>query len=395
MYSVNIARLERNLRAAGEIGAGEGITRLALSPEFFCALDIVEAQMRDAGLATRRDKLGNLYGRRAGMDDSLPVIMAGSHLDTVRNGGLYDGNLGIAASIECINMMNDYKISTLHPIEIAALNCEEGNDFGGTFGSRVMMGKPDIYNDYILENLAKHGIGRDDLADCKRDKSGIKAFFELHIEQGGVLDDAGISVGIVSGIVGIVRYKITVVGEANHAGTTPMSKRKDALIAASKLICEMERISKSYSDPFVFTIGELNVSPGMCNIVPGKVDMVLEMRDLSNKTLSDFVERVKKIEISPMEISFEKAIDKPPVSMDPALVAMLEKICSENGIKHRTMPSSAGHDAKVMADYVPSAMVFVPSVNGISHNPDEFTEMKDIEVGTRLLFEALLRMAQP
>ena len=395
MIDINIERLRNNLDAVGGIGrtpAG-GITRLAGSKEYYEAAEILAARMRAAQLDVRMDSIGNVFGRREGLNPSLPAIMAGSHLDTVIDGGLYDGALGVCAALECAETLNDHGIETVHPLEVVSFDYEEGSELGGTFGSRAMTGAEDVRSPAVRSKLGEYGLSEGDLAACLRSPSGIRAFFELHIEQGAVLDELKIPVGVVDGIVGIVRYRINIRGEANHAGSTPMDRRRDALLAASRLLCRMKELSLRYPAPFVFTVGTFKVFPGAVNVVPGEVEMVLEMRDLSQQNMEAFIRDVESgaKELLPVEAQFSRIIDKPAVKMDASLMRILEESCREGGIPCRTISSGAGHDAKVMAGIVPSAMIFVPSVGGISHNPNEYTAEADIEKGTRVLLDGILR----
>ena len=249
--NINLERVKKNLLSLGEIGKNSegGITRLGFSHEYYEAARILEALMKEQGLEVEVDKIGNVIGRREGNQD-LPAIVIGSHLDTVKNGGLYDGCLGIIAGLECICILNDSKITTNHPIEVIAFNAEEGSEMGGTFGSRVMVGNQNLSEVNLSEKLDNYDLRIDDLKESIRDPKEIKAFLELHIEQGGFLDSNNLPIGVVNGITGITRYAINIKGEANHAGTTLMDMRKDAMTMAAKLITKINEISIGIGNPF-------------------------------------------------------------------------------------------------------------------------------------------------
>jgi hydantoinase/carbamoylase family amidase len=394
MMKVNKKRLRENVLKIGEIGKGEngGISRIAFSKEFDEASKILAFLMEEAGLIVLRDKIGNVFGKRSGTDNSLPTIMIGSHLDTVKNGGLFDGNLGIAAALECINILNENSKVTRHPIEIVAFNAEEGSELGGTLGSRSLCGLIDLEENRLSERLATYKLTIEDLKDTKRDIKDIKAFLELHIEQGGKLEKNRNSIGIVEGIVGITRYKFTVKGETNHAGTTPMSLRRDALTGAAKLILEIDYIARLAGDPFVATIGKMELFPGSVNVIPGRVEFVLEMRDLCQDKVDKVFEEIQTVaaSIEGVDVEYEIIIKKPPVNLDCKIINIIENVCRANYIRYQRMSSGAGHDAAAMAEKVQSAMIFVPSKDGKSHCPEEWTYWDDIETGTQTLLDTIV-----
>lgn len=393
---INKTRFMNSLRSIGEIGKinGGGITRLAFSNEYSIALDNLEKLMIDAGLEVKRDKVGNLYGKRPGMDKNLGSIMSGSHLDTVKNGGLYDGNLGIVAALEAINTLNDNNIQTKHSIEVVAFNAEEGSEMGGTFGSRVMTGRQSLEEKGIEEKLAIYNLTIDDVKDSIRNSDEIAAFLELHIEQGGYLENNNLNIGIVDGIVGITRYLVKIKGEANHAGTTPMNLRKDALVAASKMIIKIDEIAQSYGNPFVATVGAIEAFPGSVNVIPGEVHFWIEMRDLEQDKIIQAVERLKKYAntLNGFEVEFELNVDKPSKKTNEEINKVTEKVCLSKNIKYTVMSSGAGHDAKELVYKVPTSMIFVPSKGGISHSPKEFTDENDLEIGVEVLASTILEL---
>lgn len=395
--NINAERLMTTITEIGNIGAAaDGITRLAYSREYGQAAALLSQRMREAGLAVRMDGTGNLYGRRKGKMDDLPVILTGSHLDTVKNGGLYDGNLGICGALELIRVLNENDIWTQHPLEIVAFTAEEGDTYGGTFGSRVVTGLQDVDAPWLLAKLEENGVTRQDMIDSKRDMSKIAAFLELHIEQGGALEMNRKQIGIVSGIAGISRYRITVRGESNHAGTTPMALRKDALFAAAELIRQIDSISRLIGDPFVATIGVFGIKPGFINVIPGEVEMTLEMRDLEQSRIETAVSRIREAasKIENVRVDIQLAMEKPPVKTDVKIIRLMENICWERAISYQIMPSGAGHDAKALAQFIPAGMVFIPSAGGKSHCKEEFSTLNDIVRGTEVLLATVLALDQ-
>jgi len=255
-----------------------------------------------------------------------------------------------------------------------------------------MIGLQDPSEKALQSRLKNYDLTSADLKNSIRDIDKIKAFLELHVEQGVVLDRNEIPIGIVNGIAGITRYKIIVKGETNHAGTTPMNLRKDALTAAANLITKIEKIATSFTEPFVATVGKINVSPGAVNVIPGKVEMVLEMRDLEQDKIDLAIEKfkteAKKIENA--KIVFNKMIQKPPVETDNKIQNIIEKACNDNNISYKFMASGAGHDAKEIARKIPSGMIFVPSKDGKSHCPEEWTNWDDIYRGVEVLLNTIL-----
>lgn len=393
---VNSKRFMNNLKSIGEIGkeGDTGITRLAFSEEYYLALDQLEKLMLESGLEVKRDKIGNLFGKRPGKTPQAPSILVGSHLDTVKNGGLYDGNLGVIAALEVIDMLNDNNIETNYPVEIVAFNAEEGSEMGGTFGSRVMIGRQNLEEENLAEKLALYNLTIDDLKDSFRNPDEFAVFLELHIEQGGYLEKNNLNIGIVDGIVGITRYLITVKGQSNHAGTTTMDLRKDALVAASKMIVYINELAKSYPEPFVATVGKIEAFPGAQTIIPGEVEFWIELRDLNQDNIEEAMERVKEYgdSLDGFKIEYDFSISKPSMMTNVEINKILEKICSNKDMKYTVMSSGARHDAKEIVYKVPTSMIFVPSKDGISHSPYEFTEEEDLIKGVEVLANAVVEI---
>lgn len=391
---IAIKRLMSNLHKVGEIGndPSGGITRLAFSKEYKEASEILINLMEESNLEVNVDPLHNVIGKRLGKNKKLPSIIIGSHLDTVKNGGLYDGNLGVAAGLECLKTLNDNNIETNHTIELISFNAEEGGKVGGTFGSRVMTGLQCIEEPGLEENIKNYNITINDLKNTLRNTNEIKCYLEMHVEQGAYLYEEDIPIGIVDGIVGITRYSVSCIGQANHAGTTPMSLRKDALVGTSKLIIKINELAKKMGDPFVATVGTINIKPDFVSIIPGECNSIIEIRGLSQKRIEQFMEKViseSKL-IPDSHFTFNHLLDKSPVYLNKSIINSLEKVCKKNNIKYKIMSSGAGHDAKPFAKKVPTGMIFVPSVNGISHSPKEFTKQDDIEKGANVLLNTIL-----
>lgn len=394
VMKINIKRMMENLRLVGEIGRTEtGITRTAFSHTYKLGAEELKTQMEAADLAVRVDTVGNLFGRRKGTDPDLGAILLGSHLDTVVNGGLYDGNLGIAAALECMRTLQDHHVTLRHPVEVVAFNAEEGGALGGTFGSRCAMGNQRLDIEGIDDKLKKIGLRREDILLSRIDYP-IDKYVELHIEQGNILEKKELQIGIVEGIVGITRFQFDVIGKANHAGTTSMEDREDSLVAASRLIALIHECALSEEKPFVATVGKIENAPNSVNVIPGKTSFVLEMRDMEKSKIDHFIEHIKN-EATKLEgcmVNILPYSDKGSVYLDQNLCSQLEKVCREQNFRYQRMFSGAGHDAMEMAKCVPSALLFVPSQKGISHNPDEFTSEQDIMNGAQCLLDYLLEI---
>lgn len=396
MENINFERFMTNLKIIGEIGINQenGIDRLAFSDKYYEALEKLSEIMLKENIDVKKDRIGNISGLRNGIKKNKKTIMIGSHLDTVKNGGLYDGNLGVISSLEIILSLNDNKKNLNHPIEILAFNAEEGSEMGGTFGSRVMTGRQNINEKGIEEKLSVYGLNIEDIKKSEKKMDDKLCFVELHIEQGGILEKNNCSIGIVTGIVGINRYKIIINGEANHAGTTPMSLRRDAMTGAAKLITFINEEAFKYGESFVATVGNIKVFPGAVNVIPGKVEFLLEVRDMEEENIVSFVKKVEKYsnKLIGSEVEFIQTVNKPSMEMDTKLNKILEKICKKNNINYILITSGAGHDAKEFANKIPTTMIFVPSCKGISHSPKEYTEEKDIEIGVNLFYDFILEI---
>lgn len=356
--------------------------------------------LKKTGMEVTIDYAGNIIGRRKGKNNSLKPIAFGSHIDMVPDGGNYDGCVGSIGALEVIETLNENNITTNHPLEVIIFSNEEG----GTVGSNAMVGhltasglKLKSQSGLTMaEGIKAIGGNPDSIQYSVRKKGDLKAFLELHIEQGGILDKEKIQIGVVEGIVGIEHWDVTVEGFANHAGTTPMNMRQDALLAAAKLIVAVNEIITSVDGNQVGTVGKISVQPGAYNVIPGKVTFGLEIRDLNYEKLWQLFHDIEKnaadiARISGTKISFQ-------YQDNPSKPALTEKWIQDKiivsakslGFTWKYMQSGAGHDSQEMALIAPVGMIFVPSVNGISHSPKEFTKASDMANGTNVLLQTIL-----
>jgi len=407
--SIDIERLRARMETLAAIGAdpGGGITRYAFSPEERAAKDLVGGMLREAGLSTFEDAAGNLFGRLEGAEADAPALIVGSHIDTVPNGGMFDGALGVMAAVECVHAIAASGATLRHPIEVVAFTDEEGARFRrGVFGSKAFTGVDvapwaelrDVWGQDARSVMAAAGVDADRLADAEREPATVLAFLELHIEQGEVLSSQGERVGIVEGIVGIRRLLVRFDGVANHAGTTPMAMRRDALLAGAELALATEAIAVAAGSGAVGTVGTFEVTPGAANVIPGSAQLHVEFRaldpDVLARCIAEARERAQRIASTRrMAVVLEETVDTPPVLMDARLVDRLERAARASDTSVLRMPSGAGHDAMILAQRYPTAMLFVPSRDGISHNPAEWTDWDDIGPATQLLCDTMIDVA--
>jgi len=401
---VNQPRIEQRILKLAEFGKNSdgGVSRVAFSEADIAGRKYVIKLMREAGLSVRVDAAGNIVGRREGKEPGRPVIMFGSHIDSVPQGGNYDGDVGVIAAIECVEILNQHDFATLHPLEVIVFSDEEGSMLGssalaGGLSPRVLQvvsqsGKT------IREGLRAIGGDPDGLARAAHEEGEIAAFVELHIEQGSVLYDEGIQIGVVEGIVGIHWWEITIDGFSNHAGTTPMNKRRDAMVAAARLTLAINEIVTQTPGRQVGTVGRIRAEPGAPNVIPGRVVMSLELRDLSAEKIEQLFERIEAQARSiggatDTEIAFEPLYvsDVPPPT-DRRVRRLIDESARSLGLTTKRMPSGAGHDAQEMARIAPTGVIFVPSVEGISHSPREFTHPEDMANGANVLLQTILRI---
>lgn len=402
--AVEIVEKLRWLGSFGEDSAG-GVTRLLYSKEWLDAQLALKCWMENEGLEVQFDEIGNLCGKLRGKDIS-ETILTGSHIDTVKNGGLYDGQYGIIAAILAIKHLKEHYGQPKRNLEIVSLAEEEGSRFPYCFwGSKNFVGSANQNDVETIKDMngvsfveAMRDLGFTFRDETKNSRNDLKAFVEIHVEQGGVLETEKKSVGVIKNIVGQRRFTIEVIGEANHAGTTPMEYRKDAVFAASHMIYETIRLAKQLRNSLVATVGKMEISPNSVNVVPGKAIFTVDVRHTDKTIINDFsktfTDKINEISREhEVETSIDLWLDSDPVQMDPKIVQVIENQCKKNNINYKLMSSGAGHDAQIFASLVPSAMLFVPSQNGISHNPSEYTEPTDLAVGLSVLIGALYELA--
>lgn len=385
---------------------GGGITRLLYTEEWMNAQKALESLMIESGLEAYYDKVGNLYGKLKGTKLPDETIMTGSHIDTVRNGGKYDGQFGIIAGIIAVTFLKEKYGEPLRNIEIVSLAEEEGSRFPfifwgsknivGTVTKEEVEGLNDINGISFSEAISKAGFGFKDQSDKIRED--IKYFIELHIEQGGVLEANNYSIGVVEHIVGQRRFIIDILGQANHAGTTPMSYRKDALHATSQIIWLIMDLAHRYGDPLVATVGKIESFPNSTNVVPSRVVFTLDIRHTCKDILVRFTKDVEDVinKISNnmnLSSNIEMYMDENPVPMNTGLTQIIVEQCNLRGLNFKTMHSGAGHDSQIFAPYIPTGLIFVPSKNGVSHSPLEYTEPNDLMKGIEVLIETLYFLA--
>ena len=400
---VNGDRIMKHIHGLAEFGKNPqgGASRVAYSDADKQGREYVLGLLRGAKLDVSVDAAGNLIGRRTGSASGLKPLLIGSHIDTVPDGGNYDGVVGSVGAIEVAQTLAEKNVSLLHPLEVVIFQNEEG----GLIGSRAMDGE---LTERELDLVSRSGktiregirfIGGDPtkLAEVRRKKGDIAAYLELHIEQGAHLDNEKIKIGVVEGIVGINWWDVTIEGFANHAGTTAMNNRQDALLAAAKFIEAVNRVVTSVPGRQVGTVGRINALPGAPNVIPGKVVLSLELRDLDSAKINMLYERIRAeaqriATASKTKFDFKEINVNIPAPTDARIRSLITDAARELGLSTKLMPSGAGHDAQDMAQLGPVGMIFVPSVGGISHSPREFSHPEDIANGANVLLHTLLKL---
>ena len=406
---IDTGRLLGRIDELGQIGRidgpnGEwGNARLALTDADRAGRDLVVAWMRELGLEVTVDAIGNVVATRAGTDPSLAPVMVGSHIDTVGTGGRFDGNLGVLAGLEIVETLTQADITTERPLQIAFFTDEEGSRFApDMLGSLVLVGGlplEDALGLVAADDGARlgdelHRIGYDGEAPCPT-TSTPHAYVELHIEQGPILEAEGITIGVVEGVQGISWTEITIVGQSAHAGTTPMRLRHDPAYCAAAIATYVRDLTQHLGADQVGTVGRIDVYPNLVNVVPARVVLTVDLRNTDELILQEaearlaaYLEELASVE--GVEISTTSLSRFEPVEFDPATVDLVETTGRRLGYTTRRMSSGAGHDAQMLARVCPTAMVFTPSVNGLSHNIAEFTHATDIEAGANVLLQVVL-----
>ncbi len=399
---INIDRLISRIEGLAEIGAiaGGGVCRMALTDEDRQGRDLVVKWMHELDLEVTVDQIGNVVGIRPGQESVRPV-MTGSHIDTVASGGRYDGNLGVLAGLEVIATLNDAKIITRKPIGVGFFTNEEGSRFApdmmgsgvhqGAFELKSMLDVLDIDGERVGDELEKIGYAGDiSTGDFRAD-----SFFELHVEQGPILELEDYEIGAVEGVQGISWNEYRISGTANHAGTTPMRLRHDAGYVAAAISIEVRRLAKEMGGNQIGTVGVTKLNPGLINVIAKEALITIDMRNTDEQKLQEaersigsFIEQICKAE--GVTYSSRTLARFEPVSFDKQMVSLVSETASALGFRVKSMPSGAGHDAQMFAPNCPTAMIFVPSQNGISHNVAEYTEPKYLQAGADVLLQILL-----
>jgi N-carbamoyl-L-amino-acid hydrolase len=400
---VNGTRLNAHLSELGQFGRNPqgGVSRLAYSDADRQARAYAMDLMRAARLEPTIDAAGNIIGRRAGRDASLRPMVIGSHIDSVPEGGNFDGQVGSMGAIEVAQTLAEREIVTRHPLEVAIWQNEEG----GLYGSRLVSGDVDAHEltnvsrsgKTIADGIAFIGGNVEKLARARRTPGSIAGYLELHIEQGGTLARERIDIGIVEGIVGIHEWEVTITGFANHAGTTAMNDRRDAALAAARFVELVNHTVRSVPGRQVGTVGRLQAYPGAPNVVPGKVVCTLELRDLDAKKIEMLHQRIlagaeKIAKDTGTSFAYSEIHTNIPALTDPRFRALITESAKTLGLSTRQLPSGAGHDAQAMARLGPIGMIFVPSQGGISHSPKELSTANDITNGANVLLGSLLAL---
>ncbi len=403
-YTVSKERLLKNLKKLSEFGINKnnGNDRVAYSDYDIQAREYIKEYIKNLGLKVEVDYAANIIARKEGSNKKLKPIIFGSHIDAVPNGGHYDGPLGVIGGIEALETILDNKIITSHPLELIIFTNEEG----GVFGSRALAGK--LNTDALEvkttsgftngEGVDRLGGNQKRIFEVTKSSNDYHAFVELHIEQGNILNKNHIDIGVVTGIVGLKWWDVTITGFANHAGTTPMDERKDPMIAAADFILLVKNIINEIPGNQVGTVGKIEAYPGAPNVIPGEVRLSLEIRDLDESKI-DFlfreIEKKAKIIASNNEttISFSSIdINASPALMNKQIQSLIIDAANELNYSFKKMPSGAGHDAQDMAILVPSGMIFIPSIDGISHSPKEFSSDEDVYKGANILLNTILKL---
>lgn len=408
---VNAGRLRDHLEGLSVFGRppngifADGVSRVAYSDADVEGRRFVMSLITRAGFQPRIDAAGNIFARRPGREDTLPPILFGSHIDSVPSGGNFDGDLGSLAALEVFQTFNEQRLTTRHPLEMVVWANEEGVAFNnGLCGSRAVAGELQAGElDHVWNGMTKRAaIGRiggtaDRIETARRQPGSFHAYIELHIEQGGTLEKSSTPIGVVQGIVAIDRYEAVVRGFANHAGTTPMPERRDALVAAAQLVLAVREIVTREPGAQVGTVGHLSVSPNAPNVIPGEVKHTIELRDLSEETIARLADEIRAraaniATANGVRIDLTRASHHGAALASDVVQTAIGEAASDLGLATRPMPSGAGHDAQSMSRLGPMGMIFVPSVGGISHSPKELTSWDDCTRGAQTLLGAVLAM---
>ena len=403
--TINSARLNGSLEELGRIGdTPEGMQRLAFTPADMAGREYTISLMRRAGMGIHIDSGGNIVARKGGSVPNLPALALGSHTDTVPCGGKYDGALGVMGAIEVVQSLADQNLTLKHPVEVLVFTNEEGTRFHRwLFGSRAMAGMLEADDLTAVDDegislstpLADVGGNMSRVKHAGRVKDELAAYFELHIEQGPTLHQTGTPIGVVTGITGRWVYGVEITGTANHAGTTPMSARQDALVSASRLVLGVQHMASGLEICRVGTVGNIQTYPNAVNVIPGRISMGVEFRDVDMGALSAAEEEFRRMaaEVAHSDgvtIDVKRFENTQSVPITQQMQGLVAAAADRTGLAHQRLPSGAGHDAQAMATITNTAMIFVPSVDGVSHAPGEYSTPGDCANGAQVLMNLLL-----
>ncbi len=407
--NTNLSRIQKDIENLAKFTStpGNGTTRFTYSKEYLDAKGFIIQEMKNAGLTVFEDAVGSVFGRIEG-EPGLPTVMVGSHFDSVQNGGDFDGQAGVLCGIEVARVIKEQGLKPKYPIEFTAMVEEEGGRFGSAlFASRVMAGMVS-YEDLLVakdwdgvsvaDAMKSVGLDPAKVKEAARKPGSLKAFLELHIEQGPILETGGIDIGVVEYIVGLTQIVFTINGRADHAGTTPMNMRYDALAIASKLISEFPEYAVAAGEGTVATVGTFEIKPGAANIIPEKVVFTVDIRSKNENCIAQvrdqIFKRIEQLCTEGFSYSSEEKLYAVPVKMSEQIFTAYEKACDENGFSKKTMVSGAGHDAQIMSRITESGLLFVQSKDGRSHTPVEWTDYDKLQKGYEVVFAALKEIAE-
>lgn len=404
-------RIQRHLEQLAEFTAtpGQGTTRMSYSEQDKQARDYIKQQMRALGLQVREDAIGNIYGRLEGSEEGLPAVIIGSHFDSVPHGGAFDGPAGIVTGLDVVARIREQQLQPRYPLEVIALVEEEGTSFGrglmassvitGLIGTQTLYQLKDRQGVSAAQRMADAGFNADKAAEVVLAPSSVKAFLELHIEQGPVLEQANEDIGIVDIIVGIAQLEVKLSGKAGHAGTTPMDMRADALVNASRIISQIPDIATAAGDNTVATVGRLNVLPNGANVIPSEVTFSVDIRSRNESALRNTIEQIiALVKQESAKGNIQSDIVQPlyvsPTELASEIHQLMVQHAQKQGLRYRTMVSGAGHDTMIFAGITRTGLIFVPSRNGLSHHPDEWTDYAQIALGADVMFATVRSLTE-
>ncbi|USK67077.1 Zn-dependent hydrolase [Peribacillus frigoritolerans] len=394
-------RIEKQINDLSEFTStpGEGTTRLTYSKEDLLTRNYIKNKMLEYGLTVKEDGFGNIFGKLEGTLKDAPSVLLGSHFDSVPNGGAYDGPAGVIVALEVAALFAENQLTPKYPLEIVALIEEEGARFGGgLMGSRGIVG---TLSEESFKNLkdkdgittieAMSKIGLDFSLPKRRNPNSIKAFLELHIEQGPILEEKNIPIGVVEAIVGLTQFEVTIEGKAGHAGTTPMDRRTDALVAAAQIISQLPSFAIEEGEGTVITTGRLDVLPNGANVIPNKVVFSVDIRSSKEEHINNVIRRMKELiesyQVQGIHTTAEQLLYMPPKILSNEIKALLKDKSSDLEIPYCSIDSGAGHDAMVFSDVTDVGMLFVPSKAGLSHCPEEWSDARHLANGVQIFYE--------